>query len=337
MSRRFPLLAAGALVVVVALGVGAGLFVLARSLPAAASARSTGESDPTAPAEPATGESDPTAPATGESDPTALAEPAATEESTEDNDGADDVAALDARTVLPGRQATLTAALAAYAATDQAEFALAVVDHRTGLSYTFNGDEAFATASVVKVDILAALLLRAQDAGRGLTATEQDLADIMIRYSDNDAASTLWWMIGGADGLAAADERLGLTGTVPGPDGWWGMSTTTVSDRVRLLDVIADPDGPLASFRDYVLDLMSRVAADQAWGASAGADPEETVALKNGWVDDATGTWIINTTGRITGPDTDLTIVVLSDRQPGYAAGVAAVERIVALVRSALA
>jgi hypothetical protein len=27
---------------------------------------------------------------------------------------------------------------------------------------------------VVKVDILAALLLRAQDAGRGLTATERD-------------------------------------------------------------------------------------------------------------------------------------------------------------------
>jgi len=313
MSRRFPLLAAAAVVLVVALGVGAGLFVLARSLPAAASAGPTGEPDP----------------ATSET-------AAATEESTEDTLGADEVAALGTGAVLAGRQATLTAALTAYAATDQAEFALAVVDHRTGLNYTFHGDEAFATASVVKVDILAALLLRAQDAGRGLTATEQSLADIMIRYSDNDAASTLWDMIGGADGLAGADARLGLTGTVPGPDGWWGMTTTTVADRVRLLDVIADPGGPLAASRDYVLDLMSRVAADQAWGASAAADPEETVALKNGWVDDGTGTWIVNTTGRITGPGTDLTIAVLSDHQPGYAAGVASVEKIVALVRSAL-
>jgi len=159
----------------------------------------------------------------------------------------------------------------------------------------------------------------------------------MIRNRDNDAASTLWEMIGGADGLAAADGRLGLTETVPGPDGWWGMTTTTVTDRIKLLDTIDDPDGPLAPSREYVLDLMSRVAADQAWGASAGAGPEETVALKNGWVDDDTGTWIINTTGRITGPDTDLTIAVLSDHQTGYAAGVTAVEQIVALVRSTLA
>jgi len=309
MTRRWSLtlLVVAALTGIIALGIGAGRFVLARSTFVAA-AQSTEDS-----VEP--------------DDAT----------STDEADGADDVAALDARTALPGRQVALTAALAAYEVTDQAEFALAVVDHRTGLSYTFHGDQAFATASVVKVDILAALLLRAQDAGRGLTATERDLADTMIRNSDNDAASTLWEMIGGADGLAAADERLGLTETVPGPDGWWGMTTTTVTDRIKLLDTIDDPNGPLAPSREYVLDLMSRVAADQAWGASAGAGPEETVALKNGWVDDDTGTWIINTTGRITGPDTDLTIAVLSDHQTGYAAGVTAVEQIVALVRSTLA
>ena len=268
-------------------------------------------------------------------------EPDAVDDSQRADDGEaaeapDDVAALAARTALPGRQAALTAALAAFAATDQAEFALAVVDHRSGLSYSFNADEAFPTASVVQVDILAALLLRAQDDGRGLTGTEQNLADIMIRESDNDAASTLWWMIGGADGLAASDARLGLTETTPGGGGYWGLTTTTVADRVRLLDTITDPQGPLAPSREYLLDLMSRVVAGQAWGVSAGAGPEESVALKNGWVDDDTGLWIINTTGRITGPDVDLTVAVLSDHQPGYAAGVAAVEQVVGLVRSTM-
>ena len=105
------------------------------------------------------------------------------------------------------------------------EFAVAATDHVTGATYAFHASEAFETASVVKVDILAALLLRAQDAGRGLTAAERSLAGDMIRYSDNDAASALWWTIGGAAGLARANKRLGLTETPSRTAG--GVSPTT--------------------------------------------------------------------------------------------------------------
>jgi hypothetical protein len=244
--------------------------------------------------------------------------------------------ALDVRAVVPDRAAVLTAALDAYAATVPAQFAVAVLDHRTGTSFTYGGDVAIRTASVVKVDILAAVVLRAQDAGRDLTASEQSLAAAMIRNSDNDAASTLWWSIGGSAGLAASDARLGLTETVPGSGEYWGATTTTVADRIHLLDTIADPAGPLAAHRDYILGLMGTVEVDQAWGVSAAATGGDEVALKNGWIGLDNG-WTVNSIGRITGATSDITIAILSQYQPSYADGIASVERIATLAQSELA
>jgi beta-lactamase class A len=78
------------------------------------------------------------------------------------------------------------------------------------------GGNTFDTASIVKVDVLATLLLQAQDAGRTLTAQERHLATNMIENSDNDSASTLWARIGNAAGLGRANKRLGLTQTKGG-------------------------------------------------------------------------------------------------------------------------
>jgi hypothetical protein len=217
-----------------------------------------------------------------------------------------------------------------------ADFAVAAVDHVTGATYTFHVGEAFETASVVKVDILAALLLQAQDAGRDLTSAERSWAGDMIRYSDNAAATALWWVIGGADGLAQANSRLGLTETSPGQDGWWGLTTTTVADRIRLVDAITDPEGPLDDdARTFILGLMRGVDVDQDWGVSAGARPGETTALKNGWMprSNQDGRWTVNSMGWITGEGTDLTVVVMSRGHASSAAGIAFVEEIARLVR----
>ncbi|MGW4750279.1 serine hydrolase, partial [Streptomyces sp. NPDC004290] len=91
------------------------------------------------------------------------------------------------------------------------------------------------TASIIKVDIHAALLLQAQDAGRPLDATQQALARAMIEHSDNAAANALWRQIGLAPGLEAANKRLGLTSTKGGPGFLWGLTRTTASDQIRLL------------------------------------------------------------------------------------------------------
>lgn len=192
---------------------------------------------------------------------------------------------------------------------------------------------AFDTASVVKVDILAALLLDAQDRGASLTAPQKKLAAAMIRSSDNDATNALWKTIGGTDGLNAANKRLGLKATHTDKDGHWGLTRTTAADQMVLLEaVLGDAHSPLgASSRDYLRSLMSTVDAKQRWGISAADDggrPGATPALKNGWLPRSeTKLWDVNSIGRVEYGGRTLLVAVLSDGQPSYRAGVALVER----------
>jgi beta-lactamase class A len=244
--------------------------------------------------------------------------------------GAVDTTALVAAVRQQQREAELTAALAGTDA-GSVDLAVAALDRRTGHAYSYAGTRQFRTASVVKVDILAALLLKASREGRTLTGAERRSAAAMIRTSDNDAASTLWRRTGG---IASTARAVGLTATRQGTDGDWGETLTTAEDRVRLLGDLAGPHGSVPD-GTYVLDLMASVADDQNWGVSAAAGAGERTALKNGWYP-TSGGWILNSVGRVTGADTDLLIAVLSRGHPSYAAGIRAVEGIAARVRAAV-
>lgn len=91
-------------------------------------------------------------------------------------------------------------------------YALAVEDLTSGRSAAYGSSaETFTSASIVKVNILAALLLQTQDRGDRLSSAQRQLASDMIRVSDNDAAQKLWIEIGRRQGLDAANARLGLT------------------------------------------------------------------------------------------------------------------------------
>src|SRR6185369_9101558 len=125
---------------------------------------------------------------------------------------------------------------------------IAVVDRVTGAQLSV-GTRKFTTASIVKVDILAALLLQHSKRGTTLTADERNLATKMITISDNDAATQLFDTVGGVPGLTAANKTFGLRETAPTPD--WGSTTTTASDQVRLLQTLTGPQSPLnASSRE---------------------------------------------------------------------------------------
>ncbi|MFG3545894.1 serine hydrolase [Streptomyces sp. NPDC047725] len=194
-------------------------------------------------------------------------------------------------------------------------------------------DAPYDTASIVKVDILATLLLQAQDAGRHFTAQERALAEPMIRNSDNAATNALWREIGGAPGLEAANKRMGLTSTKGGPGTKWGLTQTTASDQIRLLLSVFDSaatsrtDSPLnEDSRAYIRTLMTRVASDQAWGVSAVSGPD--YALKNGWLQrTASGLWDVNSVGRVTVDGHRYLVAVLSDGSVSMSDGVSAVER----------
>jgi Beta-lactamase enzyme family len=236
------------------------------------------------------------------------------------------------------RTAVLLAAMSATDAATTVDFSVAIVDHRSGATFSYQGNVPFSAASVVKVDILATLLLQARQEGHQISEADEDLADIMITSSDNAAASTLWSEIGDADGLSAANRTFGLTSTDPGGDGYWGLTTTTATDQVKLLDVIASPTGPLGSANATLLDLMGEVVSDQDWGVSAAARTGETTILKNGWLsmDSDDGLWEVNSIGRITGNGTNVTIAVLSHGSDDLDDGIALVERVAELTRDQL-
>ncbi|MFJ6570387.1 serine hydrolase [Streptomyces sp. NPDC091292] len=235
----------------------------------------------------------------------------------------------------------LAKALAGVATEGKARYSVAVASlDGAGSVARYGAGTAYDTASIVKVDILAAVLLRAQDAGRPLTAQERTHATAMIRSSDNAAANALWETIGGAKGLDAANARLGLTGTKGGAGGRWGLTRTTADDQIKLLRAVfatGTGDAVLTkASRAYVQDLMGRIAADQDWGVSAAADTDW--ALKNGWLPrTATGLWDINSIGWVTVNGHPYLVAVLSDGNASMDKGVALVEHAAVTAVGALA
>ncbi|SBT93302.1 Beta-lactamase class A [Streptomyces sp. DI166] len=207
-----------------------------------------------------------------------------------------------------------------------ARVSVAVLDVGSGASAAY-GEASFVTASIVKVDVLAALLLRAQDEGRALTSAEKAYATAMIERSDNDSASALWETVGRAEGLAAANERLGLTDTEGGDGMLWGLTRTTAADQLRLLGQVFGAESELsAASRAYLQGLMGKVVEDQRWGVSTVADGS-ACALKNGWLPrSTTGLWVINSVGRVTVDGREFLVAALSDGNATKEDGVALVE-----------
>ncbi|WP_139275769.1 serine hydrolase, partial [Mangrovactinospora gilvigrisea] len=179
-----------------------------------------------------------------------------------------------------------------------------------------------------KVDILSAVLLKAEDEKRPLTAAERGHAELMIRRSDNDATDALYTDIGYDRGLDAANRRLGLSATTAGRDKHWGLTETTAADQLRLLRLVLtdeeSDDNPLSpSSRSYIRSLMSTVEPDQTWGVSAADSDDSGFELKNGWLSlDPDGTWIINSIGIVDHDGDDVLIAVLGNKQPSEAAGI---------------
>ncbi|MCX5260648.1 class A beta-lactamase-related serine hydrolase [Streptomyces canus] len=220
----------------------------------------------------------------------------------------------------------LSDAMKAVSVTGDEKVSAAVLDLESGDSAVY-GDGAFDTASIVKVDILAALLLRHQEAGTRLSAREKAYATTMIENSDNTSASALWDIIGKASGLDAANKKFGLTGTEGGDGALWGLTQTTAADQLTLLQQVFGDDSELTeTSRSYLQGLMGRIEADQQWGVSAAADGSGW-ALKNGWLPrSTTGLWDVNSIGRVTVDGHAYLVAVLSKGNSTQAKGISLVE-----------
>ncbi|MFE4952585.1 serine hydrolase [Streptomyces sp. NPDC056653] len=209
-----------------------------------------------------------------------------------------------------------------------ATLSVAVLDLSDGRTAQYNVKSGltYDTASIVKIDILATLLLQAQDDGRALTSGEKSYAVPMVTNSDNAAATALWNIVGGSAGLNAANERLGLTGTTAGTNGHWGLTQTTAADQITLLSQVFGKSSVLTTdSRNYIRDLMSGVSAGQSWGVSAAGD---TTGLKNGWLQRSqTALWDITSIGDVTIGDDPCLLAVLSKGNAGKNTGISLVEK----------
>jgi Beta-lactamase enzyme family len=219
----------------------------------------------------------------------------------------------------------------------------AVYDVRTDQQWELGHGRPQAEASVVKLDILETLLARYRAADATLPAADLPIAQQMIEYSDNTAATHLWYAAGGPRQIGSYNAVVGLRGTAmsqcvvcagfPWPG--WGLTTTTPADQVALLRRLISP-GPLLtrSQRRYALRLLEHVTPAQRWGVSGGVPPGITVALKNGWLP-LTSTdddWQVNSVGWISGNGRSYLIAVLTTGNPTEQDGIDIIGQLSAIV-----
>ena len=210
--------------------------------------------------------------------------------------------------------------------------AVGVDDPGQGLDCWLRSSEHFYSASVVKVTILGALLRKALDRHRYLTGTEAALARAMITRSDNYAASELWAELGHRY-LQHFLHLAGMTQTILGPDGAWGLTQITAYDEVLLLRLLLHPNRVLDNAsRRYALNLMAQVIGSQRWGVPAGAPTSLTVHVKNGWLPLGSHGWRIHSIGCFTGRGGGYIIVVLTLDNPTMAYGIATVEAVAKVI-----
>lgn len=218
-----------------------------------------------------------------------------------------------------------------------ARFTAAVHDLRTGCWYHLNPSMSITTASVIKAQVLAGVLLAAQEAGLPLSTSEAADVELMMRYSHNSPpTSRLYIAIGGAAGMEALDGRFGIVGT--SHTARYGATVSTAEDRTVLVEKLLIGGGPLdAASVDAAWDTMSAVSAAQRWGVTAGLPEGYEVALKNGFYPLRGARWRLGTTGVVRDPyGGAYAMTVMTDQNPNESTGIALVESIAAHINSAL-
>ena len=228
-------------------------------------------------------------------------------------------------------------AVTSYLAQRSDDVTMAVYDARTGLTWELHPGETQVTASVVKVDIMAALFADDEQGG-GITAAQAALLAPMIEVSDNNAATALYGAVGGANGLGTFDQELGLRSTTPpygGPVTAWALTETSAADLVRVVRTFAYPNAVLSDpYRAYGLALLHAVEPSQVWGVPAGV-PAAAAAIKTGQFTGPAGPEV-NSIGHIAWQGNDYVFAVLTDENPSDAYGQQTINTLASLVYDAL-
>ena len=215
---------------------------------------------------------------------------------------------------VPARHADpLSGAAASYAADRSGSVLAAVYDVSTGQSWRLGDGPPQAEASVVKLDILEALL--AQQAGTALSAGRPVAVPVDDRGQRQRRRHQPVGRGRRGDGHRGLQRQRRALRDDP-----FGVRDVR---RVRLAGLGPDDHGPAGPAqpaaaahrarararccptpqRSYALSLMENVAPGQRWGVTGGVPAGVRVALKNGWLplNDANTDWQINSVGWVSG------------------------------------
>ncbi len=229
-------------------------------------------------------------------------------------------------------QKDITGALAGRKST----VALGLYDRSTNTTCTLRATSAYDSASTVKVTVLATLLWDAKKHNRYLTDTETKLATAMITRSDNNATSTLWKQLG-LTKIKGFLSAAGMTKTVPGTGGYWGLTQENVTDEQKLLKLITAKNSVLSdNSRAYILKLMGQVVSDQRWGTPAGAPSTVSVHVKNGWLERSTHGWRVHSLGTFNGAGHDYMMSVLTQDNSTMDYGVTTIQNVAKVIHKDL-
>jgi hypothetical protein len=165
---------------------------------------------------------------------------------------------------------------------------IAVFDRQSGrFTEEVNPDLRFRSASVVKLLIVLDYLWNRGPA-YDVPAADRARLDVMLRSSDDAAASYYWDELGGGPIIDRMVTRLGLTHTARPPathPGFWGYVAITAADTVRIYRYLLE-QAP-APVREYVMGNLYQATRcgtdgfDQYFGIASVFDL--AFSVKQGW------------------------------------------------------
>lgn len=174
------------------------------------------------------------------------------------------------------------------------------------------------------------------DINQALDQLEADYGvTLSLAVSDSNATIKIYRRFGSDDGESTASaqslnktyELLGVTETRSA--GTWGDNQTWAEDQVRIMRAIVDTvEWVNATDAQFLLEKMVPLDWSQIWGVGSQygqtvlGEPVTDVSVKNGWIQEDTGEWRINSVGVVRTEDTTYSLALLSkgfdDQQVGY-------------------
>jgi hypothetical protein len=145
-------------------------------------------------------------------------------------------------------------------------------------SWSLRGHTPARSASTVKVLLLAAFLRGRAVRGRALGAGEASTLSAMITRSDNDAATSIYNLVG-AERLAAVARRAGMRDFAAAPA--WGVSRLTAADGARLM--LRFERLVPRRHRARALSLLAGIVPWQRWGIADAVPRGWHLRFKGGW------------------------------------------------------